>query len=86
LGQGNSFIIAINGSLNKSGTVVSFEAADDPLIFGLDMRGEVWLKILNANVLKVFGNNMARKVVLKKENFLSPHSKVSIPFLNPVLI
>jgi hypothetical protein len=46
------------GSLDKSGAVVSFEAADDLLIFGLEMHGEVCFKILNANVLKVFENNM----------------------------
>jgi hypothetical protein len=86
LSWGYSFVITINSTLDKPGTVMGFEATDDALIFGLDMRGKVWFKILDPNVLKVVRDNMAREVVLKKKDLSSLFLKVSIPFLNPFLI
>ena len=86
MSRGYAFVIVVNSLLNKPGTVVSFEATDYALIFGLDMCGEIWFKILNSNVLKVIRNDMARKVVLKKEDLSSLSLKISIPFLDPVLI
>ena len=64
---------------------MGFEATNDSLIFRLDVRGETWFKNFNRDVLKVVRDNVARKVVLKKEN-LSPQPKISVPFLDPFLI
>ena len=65
---------------------MSFETADYPLVFRLDVCSEIWLEILNLDVLKVVGRNMSRKVVLKQENSASFRLKVTIPSLDPVLI
>lgn len=86
LGGGNSFIIAIDSSLDKSGTIVSFEASDYTLIFGLDMCREVGFEVFDTDVLKVVRNNVAREVVLKKKDLSSPPMKISIPFTDPLLI
>jgi hypothetical protein len=59
VGRGYTLIVAIDSSLDESGTVMSFEASDYALVVRLNMCGEVWLKIHNSNVLKVIGNNMA---------------------------
>ena len=45
---------------------MSLKALDNPLIIWLDMCVKIWLKVLNFNALEVRGNNMARKVILKK--------------------
>jgi hypothetical protein len=82
----DAFVIAINSSLDKSGTVMSFEALDYALVVGLNMCSEIWHKVLNSNILKAVGNNVARKVVLKKKDFASLCLQFLIPLLNPILI
>lgn len=56
--------------LDEPHPLVSFEAADYPLVIWLDMGCEIWLKIYDSDVLKVPRNNVAREVVLKQENFV----------------
>jgi len=84
--RGYAFVIMTNSLLDKSGMVVSFEASDYTLVFGLNMCGEVWLEVFNSDVLKVIRNDMAGEVVLKKKNFVLLFLKISIPLLDPVLI
>ena len=65
---------------------MSFEAADYSLVFGLDMCSEIWLKVLDLDVLKVVRKDMSWKVVLKQKNSVSFCLKFMIPLLNPLLI
>ena len=66
--------------------VVSFEASDYALVFGLNMCSEVRLEVLDSNILKVVRNDMAGEVVLEKKNFALHFLKLSVPLLQPVLI
>ena len=65
---------------------MSFEATDYPLVFGLDVCSDIWLKILDLDVLKVAWGDMSRKVVLKQKNAASFCLKFTVPLLNPLLI
>jgi len=65
---------------------VGFEATNYALVFGLDMRGEVGLKVLDPDILKVVGNDMAREIILKEKNLPSLCLKFSVLLLNPILI
>ena len=76
----------IYGSLDESCSVVSLEAADDALVFWLDMRSKVRLKVFDMDVSKVGRNDMTRKVILQEKYFSVLFLEFSIPLLNPILI
>jgi len=44
------------------------EALDDALVHWLDVRCKVWPEILNMDILKPIGDNVARKIVLQKKD------------------
>ena len=76
----------INGVLDKFGVIMSLEASDDALIHGLNMCSEIWLEVLNTNILKTIWDDMTRKIVLQEKDLVSFHTKFPIPLLNPLLI
>ena len=59
--------------------VVGLEASDDALVLWLDMSGKIGLKVLNLDALKIWWNNVAREIVLEKEDF----SVFFVAFLDP---
>jgi hypothetical protein len=65
---------------------VGLEASDDALVFRLDMSSKVGLKVLNPDALKIWWDNVAREIVLKKKDFPLLSLHFLIPPLNPVLI
>lgn len=86
LARGNAFIIAINGSLDESSSIVSLEALDDALVIWLDVGSEIRCKILDSNAFKIWRDNMAREVVLQEKYLPVCLQQFLIPFLKPVLI
>jgi hypothetical protein len=43
---------------------MSFEASDDPLVHWLDMCSEIWLEILDMDVLETIWNDVTREIIL----------------------
>ena len=82
----NLVIILINGSCNEFAVVVSFEAMDDAGVIQLDMRGQVWLKILNRNVCEAIRNNMTTEVILKQQNMPALCLQFTVPVMKKLLV
>ena len=52
----------------------------------LDMRGQVWLEILNRNVGEAIGNDMTAEVILKQQNMPVLRSQSTVPVMKKLLV
>ena len=76
-GRCYSLVIVIDSLLDESGLVVGFEAADNPLVFGLNMHSEIWFEILECfkDCLEQYG----QRSYPEGEEFCSPFVAVLDP-------
>jgi hypothetical protein len=65
---GNAFVITIQCTLRGKSPKVGLEAANDPGIHGLNMRGEVWGEIFYTHICERFGGFVTTEIVLKEKN------------------
>jgi hypothetical protein len=58
LGRCGAGVITIDGMLDKFGTVMCFEAPDDPLVLWLNVSSKIWSEVQDFDVLNIIWNNM----------------------------
>lgn len=66
LRRSDAGFVLINGTMNELCMVMGLEAANNPLVVGLNVCSKVWFEIHNTNVCKRLWDNVAWKIVLQE--------------------